>query len=193
MSFFSSIFGGPKTPSLGDNYKSYRDEILETNRPSLSDRQSRKLSNLFGKMLSSGTDPSRLSFEAATLGQQFPGETAFQPGGSVFNKLLEERLSPRGKKETIADANYLAQTILNRPITKEEKRYVKDTRDSDPNLAKFTGRLYSNPEAVAKAFPTDEENRISAYYGRMIPGKDGFTGARYGLNINPIEYTGGIG
>jgi hypothetical protein len=187
-----SLFG-VKTPGLGPGPKGYFKGLLTSTDPSLSKKQSKRLSDLFGSMLSSGTDPSRLSFEAATLGQQFPGEKTFQPGGSVFNKLLEERLSPRGKKETIADANYLAQTILNRPITKQEKEYVKDTRKSDPNLNKFTGLLYSDPRAVAVAFPTDEENRISAYYGRMIPGKDGFTGARYGLNINPIEYTGGIG
>ena len=187
-----SLFG-VDTPGLGPVPKSYFKDVLKSTSPSLSKKQSGKISDLFGKMLSSGTDPSRLSFEAATLGQQFPGETAFQPGGSVFNKLLEERLSPRGRKETIADANYLAQTILNRPITKEEKEYVKDTRKSDPNLDKFTGRLYSDPQATLAAFPTAEEDKISAYYGRMIPGKDGFTGARFGLNINPIEYTGGIG
>jgi hypothetical protein len=183
-----SLFG-VNTPGIGPVPRGYFKDVLKSTSPSLSKKQSSKISDLFGKMLSSGTDPSRLSFEAATLGQQFPGETAFQPGGSVFNKLLEERLSPRGKKETIADANYLAQTILNRPITKEEKRYVKDTRDLD----KFTGRLYSDPQATLAAFPTAEEDRISAYYGRMIPGKDGFTGARFGLNINPIAYTGGIG
>jgi hypothetical protein len=189
MSFFSSIFGGPKAPSLGDNYKSYRDEILETNRPSLSGKQSRKLSNLFENMLSSGKDPSRVAWEAATIGQQYPGETAFQPGGSVFNKLLRERLSPGGRKKTIADANYLAQTILNRGITRDEREYVKDTRDLD----KFTGLLYSDPQATLTSFPTAEEDRISAYYGRMIPKKGGFTGERFGLNIDPVEYTGGIG
>ena len=183
-----SLFG-METPGLGPVPRGYFKDVLKSTSPSLSEKQSGKISNLFGKMLSSGTDPSRLSWEAATLGQQFPGEKTFQPGGSVFNRLLEERLSPGGKKETIADANYLAQTILNRPITEEEKRYVKDTRDLD----KFTGLLYSDPQATLSAFPTAEEDRISAYYGRMIPKKGGFTGERFGLNIDPIEYTGGIG
>lgn len=183
------MFGfGVESPGLGPVPRGYFKDLLKSTSPSLSDKQSNKLSDLFGRMLSSGMDPSRVAFEASAIGQQYPREKAFQPGGSVFNQLLKERLSPDSKKETIADANYLTQTILGRPMNREEKRYVKNTRDLDA----FAGLLYSSPEATLAAFPTAEEDKISAYYGRMIPGKGGFTGARFS-SIEPVEYTGGFG
>lgn len=181
-----SLFG-VSSPGLGPVPRDYFKSLLQDTSPSLSKKQSRKLSNLFESVLSSGADPSRIAFEASTIGQQFPGERAFQPGGSVFNELLKERLSPSSRKETIADANYLAQTILGRPMNPDEERYVKKTRDLDA----FTGLLYSSPEATLSAFPTAEEDKISAYYGRMIPSKGGFTGKRFS-SIDPVEYTGGI-
>lgn len=173
-------------PGIGPVPRGYFKDVLQSTAPSLSKKQSGKLSDLFGKLLSSGADSNRVAFEAATLGQQYPGESAFQPGGSVFNRILEERLSPQSKKETIADANYLAQTVLNRPMTPEEEKYVKKTRDLDA----FAGLLYSSPEAALKDSPTDYENKL-AYYGRLVPGPEGYTGKRFS-NITPVEYTGGI-
>lgn len=182
----SDLFG-VSSPGLGPVPRAYFKGVQTSTSPSLPKKQGKKLVDFFQNILSSGADPSRIAFEASTIGQQFPGERAFQPGGSVFNELLKERLSPSSRKETIADANYLAQTVLGRPMNPDEERYVKKTRDLDA----FAGLVFSNPQSTRSAFPTADEDKISAYYGRMIPGEGGFTGKRFS-SIAPVEYTGGI-
>ena len=90
---------------------------------------------------------------------------------------------------SIRDADYLSTTMLGRSLTGDERKYV---RKEDPSSYKFAGYLAANPLVTLKDFPTAEENKVSAYYGRMIPGKGGFTGERFS-SITPVEYTGGIG
>jgi len=188
-----SLFGA-KSPGLEKGTKSYFDEVISSRGPSLPGKQSDKLSNLFGLALSSGADPSRLAFEASRLGSQFPGERSFQPGGDVYNQLFGARFGQPSKKESIRDANFMSQQIFGRPLTGGEKSWIRSER---PDANKIAGLFYSNPEAMLAASPTAEEDRLSAYYGRMVPqrSKSGgiqFTGKRFS-DIPSVEYTGGIG
>jgi hypothetical protein len=91
---------------------------------------------------------------------------------------------------SIRDADYLSTTMLGRSLTGDERKYV---RKEDPSSYKFAGLLAANPQATLADFPTDYENKISAYYGRMTPPEKegaGFTGKRFS-SIAPVEYTGG--
>ena len=90
--------------------------------------------------------------------------------------------------DIMADRDYMAMQILGRPMKKSERRW---SRETDPSSQEFAGLLYANPRATLAAFPTEEEDKVSAYYGRMIPKKGGFTGERFS-NISPVEYTGGM-
>jgi hypothetical protein len=79
-------------------------------------------------------------------------------------------------------------------MTGEEQAYVDKERPSEQQL---TSMLYANPSSNFAQAETPDEQKISAYYGRLIPRKDestgavGFTGERYGLKIkNPVTYTG---
>jgi hypothetical protein len=188
-----SLFGA-KSPGLGPLPRGYFKDLLSSGGPSLSGKQSDKLSNLFGMALSSGADPSRLAFQASMLGSQFPGERSFQPGGNVYNQLFGERFGPPSKKKSIADANFMSQQIFGRPLTGDERSWIRSER---PDANKIAGLFYSSPEAMLAASPTAEEDKLSAYYGRMVPqrSKSGgvqFTGKRFS-DIPSVEYTGGIG
>jgi hypothetical protein len=187
-----SLFGR-SSPGLERGTKDYFDAVISSRGPSLPGRQSDKLSNLFGQALSSGVDPSRLAFEASRLGSQFPGESSFQPGGNIYNQLFKERFKQPGKKEAITDANYMSQQIFGRPLTSREKSWVRSER---PDANKIAGLFYSSPEATLAASPTAEEDKLSAYYGRMVPqrSKSGgvmYTGKRFS-KIPSVKYEGGI-
>ena len=151
----------------------------------------KRVSNLFEKALSSGVNPSQIALQASELSSRFPGLSTLQPGGDIWTDISKEQFGlGQTNKESMADRDYMAMQILGRPMKKSERRFAKKT---NPSSQEFAGLLYANPQATLAAFPTEEEDKVSAYYGRMIPKKGGFTGERFGLNIDPIEYTGGIG
>jgi hypothetical protein len=150
----------------------------------------KRVSNLFEQALSSGVNPSQVALQASELSSRFPGLSSLQPGGEVWTDVAREQFGLNDtNKESMADRNYMAMQILGRPMNKSERRW---SRKTDPSSQEFAGLLYSNPQATLAAFPTAEEDKVSAYYGRMIPKKGGFTGERFS-NISPVAYTGGIG
>ena len=188
-----SLFGA-KSPGLGPLPRGYFKDLLSSGGPSLSGKQSDKLSNLFGMALSSGADPSRLAFEASRIASQFPGERSFQPGGDVFNQLFEARFRQPGKKESIRDANFMSQQIFGRPLTGDERSWIRSER---PDANKIAGLFSSSSEAPLAEFESEQERRLSAYYGRMVPQRSEsgglmYTGKRFS-DIPSVEYTGGIG
>jgi hypothetical protein len=150
----------------------------------------RNVSSIFQQALSSGVNPSQVALQASELSSRFPGLSSLQPGGEVWTDVAREQFGLNDtNKESMADRNYMAMQILGPPMNKSERRFAKKT---DPSSQEFAGLLYSNPQATLAAFPTAEEDKVSAYYGRMIPKKGGFTGERFS-NISPVAYTGGIG
>jgi hypothetical protein len=150
----------------------------------------RNVSNIFQQALSSGANPSQVALQASELSSRFPGLSSLQPGGEVWTDVAREQFGLNDtNKESMANRNYMAMQILGRPMNKSERRW---SRKADPSPQEFAGLLYSNPQATLAAFPTAEEDKVSAYYGRMIPKKGGFTGERFS-NISPVAYTGGIG
>jgi len=150
----------------------------------------RNVSSIFQQALSSGVNPSQVALQASELSSRFPGLSSLQPGGEVWTDVAREQFGLNDtNKESMADRNYMAMQILGRPMNKSERRW---SRKTDPSSQEFAGLLYSNPQATLAAFPTAEEDKVSAYYGRMIPKKGGFTGERFS-NISPVAYTGGIG
>ena len=151
----------------------------------------KRVSNLFEQALSSGVNPSQIALQASELSSRFPGLSTLQPGGDIWTDIAKKQFGlGQTNKESMADRDYMAMQILGRPMKKSERRFAKKT---NPSSQEFAGLLSANPQATLAAFPTAEEDKVSAYYGRMIPKKGGFTGERFGLNIDPIEYTGGIG
>ena len=150
----------------------------------------RNVSNIFQQALSSGANPSQIALQASELSSRFPGLSSLQPGGEVWTDVAREQFGLNDtNKESMADRDYMSMQILGRPMNKSERRW---SRKADPSSQEFAGLLYSNPQATLAAFPTAEEDKVSAYYGRMIPKKGGFTGERFS-NISPVAYTGGIG
>lgn len=183
MSFLS-----PSSPGLGPVPREYFKNVQLATGPTLPGRLGEKLSDVFGAALATGADPSKLAFEAAVLQNKYPGERAFQPGGDIWQQMFQERVGTSSKKEDIRDANYLSMNVLGQPLSKDYKKWIKSERPSQDMIASM---MYSDPQSTLAAFPTAEEDRISAYYGRMVPSKEGFTGKRYS-SITPLEYTGGI-
>ena len=172
-----------ETPGLGDNKRQVYGTV--TKGGTLNDKQVDNVVDLFQNFLKNNPDPSAVTFELSKLNSLYPGVSRFEPGSKLYNKTFEETNKP----VSLSDANYLSQTMLGRPLTGKERKYV---RREDPSSYKFAGLLAANPRATLADFPTEEENKVSAYYGRMIPKKGGFTGERFS-SIAPLEYTGGIG
>ena len=171
------------TPELGAiPQQAYKRAIQAS---TLNDKQVDNVVDLFQNFLKNNPDPSAVAFELSKLNSLYPGVSRFEPGSKLYNKTFEEANKP----VSLSDANYLSQTMLGRPLTGKERKYV---RREDPSSYKFAGLLAANPRATLADFPTEEENKVSAYYGRMIPKKGGFTGERFS-SIAPLEYTGGIG
>ena len=182
------------TPDVIPEYKGSRD-LKETvyGTTNLTDAESYNVSKLFGDLLASGADPSRVALEATALGKEYPELKAFRPGGRISSELLRQSFAPKTRKEAIDSGNRNFLSILGRGMTAEEQAYVDKERPSDQQL---TSMLYANPSSNFAQAETPDEQRISAYYGRLIPRKDestgsvGFTGERYGLKTNPVTYTG---
>jgi hypothetical protein len=149
----------------------------------------KRVSRLFDQALSSGVNPSQVALQASELSSRFPGLSTLQPGGDIWTDISREQFGlNQTNKESMADRDYMSMQILGRPMKKSERRW---SRETDPSSQEFAGLLYANPKATLAAFPTEEEDKVSAYYGRMIPKKGGFTGERFS-NISPVEYTGGM-
>ena len=182
------------TPEVIPEYKGSK-QLKETayGTTNLTDSESYGISKLFSDLLTSGADPSRVALEAATLGKEYPGLKPFRPGGRIYNELMTQSFAPKTRKETIDSANRDFLSILGRTMTGEEQSYVDKERPSQQQL---TSMLYANPASNFAQAETPDEQKISAYYGRLIPRKDestgavGFTGERYGLKTNPVAYTG---
>ena len=171
------------TPELGAiPQQAYKRAIQAS---TLNDKQVDNVVDLFQNFLKNNPDPSAVAFELSKLNSLYPGVSRFEPGSKLYNKTFEETNKP----VSLSDANYFSQTVLGRSLTGKERKYV---RREDPSSYKFAGLLAANPRATLADFPTQEENKVSAYYGRMIPKKGGFTGERFS-SIAPLEYTGGIG
>ena len=185
MSWFSDFLGTStiKTPGLGTNERKVYGTI--TKGATLSDKQVDRATEWLQDYLKNNRDPSAAAFELSKLGSQYPGVPQFEPGSKTWGKVMDAQNAPI----SIKDADYLSTTMLGRSLTGKEKKYV---RREDPSSYKFAGLLAANPRATLADFPTEEENKVSAYYGRMIPKKGGFTGERFS-SIAPVEYTGGIG
>jgi hypothetical protein len=182
------------TPDVIPEYKGskrLKETIYDTT--NLSDVESFNVSKLFGDLLASGADPSRVALEATSLGKEYPGLKPFRPGGRIYNELMTQSFAPGTRKETIDTANRNFLSILGRTMTGEEQAYVDKERPSQQQL---TSMLYANPGSNFAQAETPEEQSLSAYYGRLIPRKDsstgavGFTGERYGLKTNPVASTG---
>ena len=178
------------TPEVIPEYKGSK-QLKETvyGTTNLTDAESFNISKLFGDLLSSGADPSRVALEAATLGKEYPGLKPFRPGGRIYNEVLTQSFAPKTRTETINSANRNFMSILGRSMTGEEQSYVDKARPSEQQL---TSLLYANPSSNFAQAETPEEQRISC----LIPRRDestgsvGFTGERYGLKTNPVTYTG---
>lgn len=172
-----------ETPGLGPvPREAYKTVIQST---TLNDRQTDRVTDWLKKQLKTNPDPSAAAFELSKLNNLYPGISQLEPGSNIWGKVMDAQNAPID----IRDANYLSMTTLGRSLTGKEKKYV---RKEDPSSQQFAGFLAANPQATLADFPTEEENKISAYYGRMIPGKGGFTGERFS-SIAPVEYTGGMG
>ena len=171
------------TPTLGNVWRDYYKNIGQGE--IINERQEDKTAAFLSNFLKQASDPSAAIFEFSRLANKYPGNKEFEPG----SKLYEQMFEAANKPVSLSDANYLSQTMLGRPLTGKERKYV---RREDPSSYKFAGLLAANPRATLADFPTEEENKVSAYYGRMIPKKGGFTGERFS-SIAPLEYTGGIG
>ena len=185
------LFGGPKVAAEYEGSQKLKESIYDAT--SLSEGEEASVSKLFGDLITSGADPSRVALEATILGKQYPNLTAFRPGGSIYNELTTQAFAPKTRKESIDSANRNFLSILGRGMTPEEQAYVDKERPSEQQLA---GLLYANPSSNFAKSVTPDEEASEAYYGRLIPRKDestgavGFTGERYGSKIKPIAYKG---
>lgn len=183
------------TPKVIPEYKGSK-ELKKTvyGTTNLTDYESFNISKLFGDLLASGADPSRVALEATTLGKEYPGLKPFRPGGRIYNELLTQSFAPKTTKETIDNANEYFLSTLGRTMTEAEQIYVDKER---PSKQQLTSMLYANPSSNFAKSVTPSEEASEAYYGRLIPRKDestgavGFTGERYGLKIkDPVVLTG---
>jgi hypothetical protein len=178
MSFFVPEVNAP---GLGDTPREGYKRVNQS--MTVNDRQIERFQDYLKETLRN--NPSAAIFDLSTISSQYPGVTQLEPGSKIWGKVMDAQNAPID----IRDANYLSMTTLGRSLTGEEKKYV---RKEDPSSQQFAGFLAANPQATLADFPTEEENKISAYYGRMIPKKGGFTGERFS-SIAPLEYTGGMG
>ena len=186
MSWASDLLGTGtiQTPGLGDSKRQVYGTV--TKGVTLNDKQVDRATEWLQDYLKNNRDPSAAAFELSKLSSQYPGVRQFEPGSKTWGTVMDAQNAPISKR----DANYLSMTMLGQPLTGEQRRYVGK---ENPSSYKFAGLLAANPRATLTDFPTQEENKVSAYYGRMVPEKDGtFLGRRYG-SIEPLEYTGGIG
>lgn len=179
-----SLLGG--APGFNPKAKELYESVLQSSKLDLSDKQQRKIENLFDRVLQQGADPSQVAFEISTLQSQYPSATSLQPGGDLWQTWMQERLGPERRKDTIADANFMAKQIFGRDLSKEEKGWISETKPTDQQLA---GYMYSSPESYLASFPTAEEQRMAAYYGRMVPTKTkngGLQWTGYSSSIEPM-------
>jgi hypothetical protein len=187
-----SIFGG--APGINPKAKDLWESVLQSSRLDLNKKQQRRLNRTFDRILSQGADPSAVAFELSTLQSQYPSAETFQPGGDLWQQQLEARLGEEGSgKPDITDANFMAQQIWGRALNPDEEKWIKKSDLSEQDVA---GYFYSSPEAYLADFPSAEEQRMAAYYGRMRPVRTpsgGLEWRGYGSSIEPVAYTGGIG
>ena len=189
-SFLGGIFGGPDAPDMDPDAQEYWKTIFSNDR--LGGKSQERLSGLFDSVLSSGRDPSQVAFDIATLGKMYPNEKTFQPGGRTWTQAYKENYIP-SNKEALDRAQQTYLSALGRVMNPEELEYFKK---EDPSLQEIAGMAYSNPASNFAQAETPEEQAVSAMYGRLAPTKDpktgavGFTGARYGLKIDPLVYKG---
>lgn len=177
-------FGEVNAPGLGDVGRLAYKRTLQGE--TIGKGQVGNTAQFLSDYLKQASDPSAAIFEFSRLGNEYPGVREFEPGSKLYKQMFKAGNEP----VSIKDADYLSTTMLGRSLTGDERKYV---RKEDPSSYKFAGYLAANPRATLTDFPTEEENKVSAYYGRMVPEKDGtFLGRRYG-SIEPLEYTGGIG
>jgi len=174
-------FGEVNAPGLGDVGRLAYKRTLQGE--TIGKGQVGNTAQFLSDYLKQASDPSAAIFEFSRLGNEYPGVREFEPGSKLYKQMFKAGNEPI----SIRDADYLSTTMLGRSLTGDERKYV---RKEDPSSYKFAGLLAANPQATLADFPTEEENKISAYYGRMIPGKGGFTGERFS-SIAPVEYTGG--
>jgi len=174
-------FGEVNAPGLGDVGRLAYKRPLQGE--TIGKGQVDNTAQFLSDYLKQASDPSAAIFEFSRLGNEYPGVREFEPGSKLYKQMFKAGNEPI----SIRDADYLSTTMLGRSLTGDERKYV---RKEDPSSYKFAGLLAANPQATLADFPTEEENKISAYYGRMIPGKGGFTGERFS-SIAPVEYTGG--
>lgn len=174
-------FGEVNAPGLGDVGREAYKRTLQGE--TIGEGQVGSAAQFLSDYLKQASDPSAAIFEFSRLGNEYPGVREFEPGSKLYKQMFKAGNEP----VSIKDADYLSTTMLGRSLTGDERKYV---RKEDPSSYKFAGLLAANPQATLADFPTEEENKISAYYGRMIPKKGGFTGERFG-SIAPLEYTGG--
>jgi hypothetical protein len=189
-SFLGGLFGGPDAPDMDPDAQEYWKTIFSNDR--LGEKQEGRLSDLFQSVLSSGTDPSQVAFDISTLGKMYPSSRTFQPGGRIWTDAYKATYKP-SKKEALDRAQQTYLSALGRLMNPEELNYFKK---EDPSLQEIAGMAYSNPASNFAQAETPEEQEISARYGRLVPSTDpktgavGFTGARYGLKIDPLVYRG---
>ena len=177
-------FGEVNAPGLGDVGRLAYKRTLQGE--TIGKGQVGNTAQFLSDYLKQASDPSAAIFEFSRLGNEYPGVREFEPGSKLYKQMFKAGNEPI----SIRDADYLSTTMLGEPLTKPQKQFV---RKENPSSYKFAGYLAANPRATLTDFPTEEENKVSAYYGRMVPEKDGtFLGRRYG-SIEPLEYTGGIG
>jgi hypothetical protein len=176
-------FGEVNAPSLGDVGRLAYKRPLQGE--TIGKGQVDNTAQFLSDYLKQASDPSAAIFEFSRLGNEYPGVREFEPGSKLYKQMFKAGNEPI----SIRDADYLSTTMLGEPLTKPQKEFV---RKENPSSYKFAGYLAANPRATLTDFPTAEENKVSAYYGRMIPKKGGFTGERFS-SITPVEYTGGIG
>ena len=177
-------FGEVNAPGLGKVGREAYKRVLQGE--TIGEGQVGNTAQFLSDYLKQASDPSAAIFEFSRLGNEYPGVREFEPGSKLYKQMFKAGNEPI----SISDANYLSMTRLGEPLTKSQKQFV---RKEDPSSYKFAGYLAANPRATVKDFPTDYENKISAYYGRMtLPEKEGagFTGKRFS-SIAPVEYTGG--
>jgi hypothetical protein len=176
-------FGKVNAPGLGPVPREAYKRVLQGE--TIGEGQVDNTAQFLSDYLKQASDPSAAIFEFSRLGNEYPGVREFEPGSKLYKQMFKAGNEPI----SIRDADYLSTTMLGRSLTGDERKYV---RKEDPSSYKFAGYLAANPLATLTDFPTEEENKVSAYYGRMIPKKGGFTGERFS-SITPVEYTGGIG
>lgn len=189
-SFLGGIFGGPDAPDMDPDAQEYWKTLFSGDR--LGEVEKGRLSELFDRTLSSGRDPNQVAFDISTLGKMYPNEKTFQPGGRTWTQAYEKSYSP-SKKDALDRAQQTYLSALGRTMNPEELNYFKK---ENPSLQEIAGMTYSNPASNFAQAETPEEQAVSARYGRLVPSTDpktgavGFTGARYGLKIDPLVYRG---